>query len=114
MYHRLNLVTLTLCSTTASAQETSTALTSVQNAPAGVIIGGVIGGVLVLTIIIGSTLWYQRKLNRPPLPTEGRPTVQLPLSSQLSVTQRKTSGVLRELKRYTSAKGRSSRSQHSG
>ena len=74
MHNRLNLATLTLCSTTVSPQETSTALTGVQNAPTGVIVGGVIGGVLVLTIAIGSTLWYQRKLNSPPLHAEGRTT----------------------------------------
>ena len=52
MHHRLNSAILTLCSTTASAQGTNTALTGVQNAPAGVILGGVIGGVLVLVLTI--------------------------------------------------------------
>ena len=52
-----------------TAQETSTALPGAQRV--GVIIGGVIGGVLVLTIV-GSTLWYQRR-KRNHHPTKGRP-----------------------------------------
>ena len=82
MHHHLNLTTLTLCSTIGAAQETSTALTGAQSAPRGTIIGGVVGGVLVLAIVIGSGLWYQRrKRNRHS--TKGRPTQKLPREPQL-------------------------------
>ena len=82
MHDHLNMSTLTLCSTTGSTQETNTALNGVQKPPTGAIVGGVLGGVLVLTVVIGSTLWYQRR-NRNHHPTEGRPTHKLPREPQL-------------------------------
>ena len=67
MHDRLNLPTMLLCSTTVSAQETSTALTGIQSASSVVLIGGTIGGVVVLATVIGSILRYQkRKRNRHP------------------------------------------------
>ena len=87
MRHRLNLATLTLCSTIVSAQET-TALTGVQNPPTGAIIGSVIGGILVLTIVIGSTLWYLRR-KRDQHSIKGRPIYNSRSSSQLSVRRRR-------------------------
>ena len=77
MHDRLNLTTLLLCSTTVSAQETSTALTGIQSVLSTVTIGGATGGVIVLATVTGSILWYQkRKRNRHP--TKGRPTYKLP------------------------------------
>ena len=56
MHDHLNFTSLLLCSTTVSAQGTSTALTGIQSAPSVVIIGVVIGGVVVLKIVIGPIL----------------------------------------------------------
>ena len=145
MHHRLNLATLTLCSTTVSAQETSTAPTGVQNPPTGVIVGVVTGGVLGLTLVIGSLCYLRGKRDQHSI--KGRPTYKLPFElptetqtkrkqkqkpkqkqkqkprqkqkpkpkqTQKPKPKPKPSGVLRELKRYTSARGRSSRSQHNG
>ena len=76
IHDRLDLTTLLLCSTTVSAQETSTALTGIQSAPSVVIIGSAIGDVAVLATVIGSIFWYQqRKRNR--CPTKDRPTYKL-------------------------------------
>ena len=121
MHHRLNLATLTPYSTVVSAQETSTALAGVQNPQTSIIVGVAIGSALGLTLVIGSTWCYMRRKRDKHL-IKGKLTIQLPFElpteTQTKRKQKqkpkqkqklkprpKPSGVLRELKRYTSARG---------